>query len=173
MLTRKASFITHHSAKYDIGLIFIFLSWTLFPVLLSQIDHYAQRDLKKGLQLFGTEGNVGLTNAWMIVQTDVRVTPEGVVEIQERKYKNGSFFDVFLCFRHSLQSSWCFKKRRNSVVSITVHSILTSVPFSKSREAKYLVTSWDTHFNCIIHCDRAYCCYRQGFTICTSVNTFN
>uniref|UniRef100_A0AAX7TYF9 Tetraspanin n=1 Tax=Astatotilapia calliptera TaxID=8154 RepID=A0AAX7TYF9_ASTCA len=36
------------------------------------IDHYAQRDLKKGLQLFGTEGNVGLTNAWMIVQTDFR-----------------------------------------------------------------------------------------------------
>lgn len=41
------------------------------PCLLFQIDHYAQRDLKKGLQLFGTEGNVGLTNAWMIVQTDV------------------------------------------------------------------------------------------------------
>ncbi|KAI9526319.1 Tetraspanin-4 [Dissostichus eleginoides] len=38
----------------------------------SKIDHYAQRDLKKGLQLFGTEGNVGLTNAWMIVQTDFR-----------------------------------------------------------------------------------------------------
>ncbi|XP_042176811.1 tetraspanin-4 isoform X2 [Oncorhynchus tshawytscha] len=41
------------------------------PLLLS-IDHYAQRDLKRGLQLFGTEGNVGLTNAWMIVQTDFR-----------------------------------------------------------------------------------------------------
>ena len=39
--------------------------------LLHQIDYYAQRDLKRGLQLFGTEGNVGLTNAWMIVQTDV------------------------------------------------------------------------------------------------------
>lgn len=45
---------------------------TISPVSLSQIDHYAQTDLKKGLQLFGTEGNVGLTNAWMIVQTDVR-----------------------------------------------------------------------------------------------------
>ena len=53
--------------------ISFFLSFTtVFPVLFSQIDHYAQRDLKKGLQLFGTEGNVGLTNAWMIVQTDVR-----------------------------------------------------------------------------------------------------
>ncbi|XP_036836360.1 tetraspanin-4 isoform X2 [Oncorhynchus mykiss] len=41
------------------------------PLLLS-VDHYAQRDLKRGLQLFGTEGNVGLTNAWMIVQTDFR-----------------------------------------------------------------------------------------------------
>uniref|UniRef100_A0AAZ3PQ72 Tetraspanin-4 n=1 Tax=Oncorhynchus tshawytscha TaxID=74940 RepID=A0AAZ3PQ72_ONCTS len=48
------------------------LSITLFFVYQDQIDHYAQRDLKRGLQLFGTEGNVGLTNAWMIVQTDFR-----------------------------------------------------------------------------------------------------
>ncbi|CAF99895.1 unnamed protein product, partial [Tetraodon nigroviridis] len=44
----------------------------LFFIYQDEIDHYAQRDLKKGLQLFGTEGNVGLTNAWMIVQTDFR-----------------------------------------------------------------------------------------------------
>lgn len=37
-----------------------------------QIDRYAQRDLKKGLHLYGTPGNVGLTNAWSIIQTDVR-----------------------------------------------------------------------------------------------------
>uniref|UniRef100_A0A8C7GK74 Tetraspanin-4 n=1 Tax=Oncorhynchus kisutch TaxID=8019 RepID=A0A8C7GK74_ONCKI len=48
------------------------LSITLFFVYQDQIDHYARRDLKRGLQLFGTEGNVGLTNAWMIVQTDFR-----------------------------------------------------------------------------------------------------
>ncbi|XP_035642438.1 tetraspanin-4-like isoform X1 [Oncorhynchus keta] len=48
------------------------LSIMLFFVYQDQIDHYAQRDLKRGLQLFGTEGNVGLTNAWMIVQTDFR-----------------------------------------------------------------------------------------------------
>ena len=45
-----------------------------FPLLLfglPQIDHHAQKDLKIGLQLFGTEGNIGLTNAWSIVQTDV------------------------------------------------------------------------------------------------------
>ncbi|TTN17660.1 Tetraspanin-4 [Bagarius yarrelli] len=41
------------------------------PLLLS-IDRYAQSDLKKGLQLFGSEGNIGLTNAWSIVQTDFR-----------------------------------------------------------------------------------------------------
>uniref|UniRef100_A0AAQ4RYV8 Tetraspanin n=1 Tax=Gasterosteus aculeatus aculeatus TaxID=481459 RepID=A0AAQ4RYV8_GASAC len=43
-----------------------------FCSCFTAIDHYAQRDLKKGLQLFGSEGNVGLTNAWMIVQTDFR-----------------------------------------------------------------------------------------------------
>ncbi|KAJ7423033.1 tetraspanin 4 [Willisornis vidua] len=37
-----------------------------------QIDKYAQRDLKKGLHLYGTDGNIGLTNAWSIIQTDFR-----------------------------------------------------------------------------------------------------
>ncbi|OWK17559.1 TSPAN4 [Cervus elaphus hippelaphus] len=37
-----------------------------------RIDKYAQRDLKKGLHLYGTPGNVGLTNAWSIIQTDFR-----------------------------------------------------------------------------------------------------
>ncbi|KAF0042891.1 hypothetical protein F2P81_004228 [Scophthalmus maximus] len=50
----------------------IHMSLHLLSSPLLPIDHYAQRDLKKGLQLFGTEGNVGLTNAWMIVQTDFR-----------------------------------------------------------------------------------------------------
>uniref|UniRef100_A0AAR2L371 Tetraspanin n=1 Tax=Pygocentrus nattereri TaxID=42514 RepID=A0AAR2L371_PYGNA len=47
-------------------------STVLFPSQIEQIDQYAQSDLKKGLQLFGTEGNIGLTNAWSIVQTDFR-----------------------------------------------------------------------------------------------------
>ncbi|XP_020767843.2 tetraspanin-4 isoform X3 [Odocoileus virginianus] len=41
------------------------------PAVL-QIDKYAQQDLKKGLHLYGTPGNVGLTNAWSIIQTDFR-----------------------------------------------------------------------------------------------------
>uniref|UniRef100_A0A5F8H2N9 Tetraspanin-4 n=2 Tax=Monodelphis domestica TaxID=13616 RepID=A0A5F8H2N9_MONDO len=44
----------------------------LFFVYTDQIDTYAQRDLKKGLHLYGTEGNIGLTNAWSIIQTDFR-----------------------------------------------------------------------------------------------------
>ncbi|KAG8515719.1 Tetraspanin-4 [Galemys pyrenaicus] len=44
----------------------------LFFAYTDQIDRYAQRDLKKGLQLYGTPGNVGLTNAWSIIQTDFR-----------------------------------------------------------------------------------------------------
>ncbi|XP_040495633.1 tetraspanin-4 isoform X4 [Ursus maritimus] len=39
---------------------------------VTRIDRYAQRDLKKGLHLYGTPGNVGLTNAWSIIQTDFR-----------------------------------------------------------------------------------------------------
>lgn len=44
----------------------------LLTTLPLQIDRYAQQDLKKGLHLYGTPGNVGLTNAWSIIQTDVR-----------------------------------------------------------------------------------------------------
>ncbi|XP_034626233.1 tetraspanin-4 isoform X2 [Lepidochelys kempii] len=40
--------------------------------LLLSIDKYAQQDLKKGLHLYGTDGNIGLTNAWSIIQTDFR-----------------------------------------------------------------------------------------------------
>ncbi|KAL2303488.1 hypothetical protein Nmel_008758 [Mimus melanotis] len=51
-------------------------SWSLVPptnsVVLDKIDKYAQRDLKKGLHLYGTDGNIGLTNAWSIIQTDFR-----------------------------------------------------------------------------------------------------
>ncbi|XP_073410459.1 tetraspanin-4 isoform X2 [Dendrobates tinctorius] len=45
---------------------------TLFFIYTDKIDRYAQQDLKKGLHLYGTEGNIGLTNAWSIIQTDFR-----------------------------------------------------------------------------------------------------
>ncbi|XP_069902153.1 tetraspanin-4 isoform X3 [Globicephala melas] len=44
----------------------------LFFAYTDKIDRYAQQDLKKGLHLYGTPGNVGLTNAWSIIQTDFR-----------------------------------------------------------------------------------------------------
>lgn len=44
----------------------------LFFAYTEQIDRYAQRDLRQGLRLYGTAGNVGLTNAWSIIQTDFR-----------------------------------------------------------------------------------------------------
>lgn len=47
-------------------------SWLQGGPAVLQIDRYAQQDLKKGLHLYGTPGNVGLTNAWSIIQTDVR-----------------------------------------------------------------------------------------------------
>ncbi|KAI7802107.1 tetraspanin 4 variant 1 [Triplophysa rosa] len=61
---------------FFILLLLLLLLEILFIILFfayqDQIDLYAQSDLKKGLQLFGTEGNIGLTNAWSIVQTDFR-----------------------------------------------------------------------------------------------------
>ncbi|XP_061420457.1 tetraspanin-4-like isoform X1 [Lethenteron reissneri] len=42
----------------------------LFIVYEDVIDSYAQKDLIHGLKLYGQQGNVGLTNAWNIVQTD-------------------------------------------------------------------------------------------------------
>lgn len=63
-----------HAAAHDSAWYILSIAFSLFFLFrLFQIDHYAQKDLKKGLQLFGTEGNVGLTNAWMIVQTDVSI----------------------------------------------------------------------------------------------------
>lgn len=53
-----------------------------------QIDRYARQDLKQGLHLYGSAGNVGLTNAWSIIQTDVSVCggcggqrgPRGIIQ---------------------------------------------------------------------------------------------
>ncbi|XP_056128205.1 tetraspanin-4a isoform X3 [Rhinichthys klamathensis goyatoka] len=62
--------------SFFILLLLILLLEILFMILFfayqDQIDLYAQSDLKKGLQLFETDGNIGLTNAWSIVQTDFR-----------------------------------------------------------------------------------------------------
>ncbi|XP_045414502.1 tetraspanin-4 isoform X1 [Lemur catta] len=61
---------------FFVMLLLVFLLETTIAVLFfaytDKIDRYAQRDLKKGLHLYGTQGNVGLTNAWSIIQTDFR-----------------------------------------------------------------------------------------------------
>ncbi|XP_041132559.1 tetraspanin-4a isoform X1 [Polyodon spathula] len=48
------------------------ISMSLFFAYKEEIDRYAQADLKEGLWLYDTEGNIGLTNAWSIIQTDFR-----------------------------------------------------------------------------------------------------
>ncbi|XP_067855285.1 tetraspanin-9-like isoform X3 [Heptranchias perlo] len=42
----------------------------LFFVYRTEVAEYAREDLKIGLRLYGSEGNVGLTNAWNIIQTE-------------------------------------------------------------------------------------------------------
>ncbi|XP_051885041.1 tetraspanin-4a isoform X2 [Pristis pectinata] len=62
--------------SFFILLLVIFLveliGGSLFCAYRVQVDAYAREDLKDGLQLFGTDGNIGLTNAWSIIQTDFR-----------------------------------------------------------------------------------------------------
>lgn len=78
-------------------------TWTgpLTPLCL-QIDRYAQRDLKKGLHLYGTPGNVGLTNAWSIIQTDVSGGPGGPGEPPPRSVPARASPTVPLLWRRQL-----------------------------------------------------------------------
>lgn len=42
----------------------------LFFVYKTEVADYAREDLKAGLDLYGAAGNIGLTNAWNIIQTE-------------------------------------------------------------------------------------------------------
>lgn len=39
------------------------------------MNENAKQDLKEGLLLYNTENNVGLKNAWNIIQAEVRLPP--------------------------------------------------------------------------------------------------
>lgn len=41
--------------------------------LIRQVNENAKQDLKEGLLLYNTENNVGLKNAWNIIQAEVRL----------------------------------------------------------------------------------------------------
>ncbi|XP_020767842.2 tetraspanin-4 isoform X2 [Odocoileus virginianus] len=64
---------------FFVALLLVFLLEACITILFfaytDKIDKYAQQDLKKGLHLYGTPGNVGLTNAWSIIQTDSPIPP--------------------------------------------------------------------------------------------------
>ncbi|KAM8927584.1 tetraspanin-4-like [Pelodytes ibericus] len=71
--------VTEHRClllTFFVVLLIIFLlemiSMGLFLVYKEKFHGYAQEDLKKGLKLYKTDGNLGLTNAWDIVQTQFR-----------------------------------------------------------------------------------------------------
>ena len=40
---------------------------------ICQVNENAKQDLKEGLLLYNTENNVGLKNAWNIIQAEVRL----------------------------------------------------------------------------------------------------
>lgn len=45
----------------------------LFFVYMDKVNENAKQDLKEGLRLYNTENNVGLKNAWNIIQAEVRL----------------------------------------------------------------------------------------------------
>ncbi|KAM5132390.1 tetraspanin-4-like isoform 2-T2 [Mantella aurantiaca] len=71
--------VTEHRClllTFFVVLLIIFLleiiSLVLFFAYNDNFHSYAQEDLKKGLALYQTKDNLGLTNAWDIVQTEFR-----------------------------------------------------------------------------------------------------
>ncbi|MEE6482617.1 hypothetical protein FKM82_013297 [Ascaphus truei] len=71
--------VTEHRClllTFFVVLLIIFLlemiGMVLFFTYKDEFHSYAQEDLKKGLKLYKTDGNLGLTNAWDIVQTQFR-----------------------------------------------------------------------------------------------------
>ncbi|XP_038636980.1 tetraspanin-9-like isoform X2 [Scyliorhinus canicula] len=44
----------------------------LFFVYKTEVAKYAREDLKTGLKFYGSDGNVGLTNAWNIIQIEYK-----------------------------------------------------------------------------------------------------
>lgn len=49
------------------------LSQPVLSSLTCQVNENAKQDLKEGLLLYNTENNVGLKNAWNIIQAEVRL----------------------------------------------------------------------------------------------------
>lgn len=43
--------------------------WLIRTIL--KVNENAQQDLKEGLQLYNTDNNIGLRNAWNIIQSEV------------------------------------------------------------------------------------------------------
>uniref|UniRef100_G1K3H4 Tetraspanin n=1 Tax=Xenopus tropicalis TaxID=8364 RepID=G1K3H4_XENTR len=122
--------VTEHRClllTFFVILLIIFLlemiSMALFLTYTEQFHNYAQEDLKKGLQLYNTTGNLGLTNAWDIVQTEFRCC--GVKNATDWLESKGSVPHT-CCVEHSPACKsnpklwWeeaCYNKVRNWVES--------------------------------------------------------
>ncbi|CAJ0944969.1 unnamed protein product [Ranitomeya imitator] len=99
--------VTEHRClllTFFVVLLIIFLleiiSMVLFFTYNDNFHKYAQEDLKKGLSLYQTEGNLGLTNAWDIVQTEFRCC--GVKNYTDwLEMRNSTLVPHSCCMEHS------------------------------------------------------------------------
>ncbi|KAM4703343.1 tetraspanin-4-like isoform 1-T1 [Rhinophrynus dorsalis] len=134
--------VTEHRClllTFFVVLLIIFLlemiSMVLFLTYKEEFHSYAQDDLKKGLKLYKTEGNLGLTNAWDIVQTEFRCC--GVKNYTDwLDIRNSSTVPHSCCMEHSdfcqnMPSTWwkepCYKKVKewvgNNISSVGIFGI--------------------------------------------------
>uniref|UniRef100_UPI00358FDD70 tetraspanin-4-like isoform X2 n=1 Tax=Myxine glutinosa TaxID=7769 RepID=UPI00358FDD70 len=92
--------------SFFFGILLVFLmevtAGILFVTYTEQINAHAKEDLKEGLALYGSQGNLGLTKAWNIIQIDFHCC--GVL----------NHTDWFMAFGEKrVPDSCCFEYSRN------------------------------------------------------------
>uniref|UniRef100_A0ACB8EWL6 Uncharacterized protein n=1 Tax=Sphaerodactylus townsendi TaxID=933632 RepID=A0ACB8EWL6_9SAUR len=64
--------LTFFLVSYSTLFLLELVGLLVFVTCRDKFDSYAQANLKEGLKLYKTDGNLGLTNAWDLVQTEFR-----------------------------------------------------------------------------------------------------
>ncbi|PIO32676.1 hypothetical protein AB205_0217190 [Aquarana catesbeiana] len=99
-LSAASLFMVTGSVIMVVGFIGCLGAVTEHRCLLLTFHSYAQEDLKKGLALYQTKDNLGLTNAWDIVQTEFRCC--GVKNYTDwLEMRNSSTVPHSCCTEHS------------------------------------------------------------------------
>ncbi|XP_032869364.1 tetraspanin-4-like [Amblyraja radiata] len=129
--------------SFFVVLLIIFLLEMIVGILFlccqDEINQYAKKELKRGLQFYNTSGNNDLTNGWDIVQTDFRCC--GVVSYEDWfSVLNGNKVPASCCFKlvsdcSSTSDTWwkdpCYDKvikwLKENIVAICIFGLCIPV----------------------------------------------